>query len=94
MFCSDCDPADVADFDSRLRAEPAAPLGTPIAVTEARWGSVPRVYIETAGDKLLSPKMQKQLYTASPCDQVLTLNASHAPFLSMPDALVDHLLAL
>ena len=71
-----------------------APLGTPIAVTEARWGSVPRVYIETAGDKLLSPKMQKQLYTASPCDQVLTLNASHAPFLSMPDALVDHLLAL
>ncbi|HSO00562.1 MAG TPA: alpha/beta fold hydrolase, partial [Candidatus Nanopelagicales bacterium] len=72
VFCDDCSAADLAELEAQLRPEPVAPLGTPITVSEAGWGSVPRVYIETSNDKVLSPAMQEQLYTAIPCDQVLS----------------------
>ena len=35
--------------------------------------------------------MQRAMVAASPCDKVISLKASHSPFLSMPDELVDAL---
>jgi hypothetical protein len=34
------------------------------------------------------------MYTAAPCDPVLTLDASHSPFFSAPEALAQHLISL
>jgi hypothetical protein len=34
------------------------------------------------------------MYTAVPCEQVLSMNTSHSPFLSAPQALAKHLLSL
>ncbi|WP_437781661.1 alpha/beta fold hydrolase [Sorangium sp. So ce1097] len=93
-FCQDCSPEDIARLESHLREEPAKPFGEPIHVTEERWGSVPRVYIEALKDLAISPAEQKQQYTALPCERVISLDAGHAPFLTKPNELAEALRSL
>jgi pimeloyl-ACP methyl ester carboxylesterase len=89
--CSDEDVAWAAPF---LVPEPTAPMSTPVHVTEERFGRVPRVYIETLLDKGVTPSLQKKMYTALPCQKVISMNTDHSPFLCAPRELADHLLAL
>ena len=93
-FYGDCSDEDVAWAKSLLVAQPLAPLATPVSTTEANFGRVPRVYIECLKDRAIPPPLQKQMYTASPCRKVISMDTSHSPFFSAPQALVDHLLAL
>jgi hypothetical protein len=75
-----------------LTPEPNAPVETPFQLSDANFGRIPRVYIETLQDQGVTPALQKKMYTATPCQQVLSLNTSHSPFLSAPQSLVEHLL--
>ncbi|NUP10254.1 MAG: alpha/beta fold hydrolase [Polyangiaceae bacterium] len=93
-FCTDCSEEDVAAIEQHLRPEPLAPFTTPIHVTQEAWGSVPRVYIETLQDHAIGPSRQKQFYTALPCDEVISIDAGHCPFLTKPDEVADALLSL
>ncbi len=77
-----------------LTPEPNAPVATPLELTEANFGRVPRTYITCLADRGVSPALQKTMYTRLPCQQVISLNTSHSPFLSAPDELVKHLTAL
>jgi pimeloyl-ACP methyl ester carboxylesterase len=88
----DCSEEDLALAKSLLTPEPNAPIGTPLQLTDENFGRVPKVYIECLNDRGISPAVQKQMYTATPCQQVLSLNSSHSPFLSMPGALAEKLL--
>lgn len=88
----DCSAEDLALARALLTPEPNAPVGTPLQLSEANFGRIPRVYIETLQDKGVTPGLQKQMYTTTPCQQVLSLNTSHSPFLSAPQSLVEHLL--
>jgi pimeloyl-ACP methyl ester carboxylesterase len=88
----DCSAEDLALARSLLTPEPNAPVGTPLQLSESNFGRIPRVYIETLQDKGVTPGVQKKMYTATPCQQVLSLNTSHSPFLSAPQSLVEHLL--
>ena len=69
-------------------------MSTPISVTEGNFGRVPRVYIECLRDRAIPPALQKRMYTAMACRQVISMDTSHSPFFSAPQALVDHLLGL
>lgn len=89
--CSDEDVAWAAPF---LVPEPTAPMSTPIRITEGRFGRVPRVYIETLRDNGVTPSLQKKMYTALPCQRVITMNTDHSPFMSAPQELAAHLLAI
>lgn len=92
VFYQDCSDEDVTWARSLLAAQEAlVPVATPVQISEANYGRIPRVYIECLRDQTLGPSLQKQLYTATPCRQVLSLDTSHSPFLSAPEALVDHL---
>ncbi|WP_437661395.1 alpha/beta fold hydrolase [Sorangium sp. So ce1182] len=93
-FCQDCSPEDIERLESHLREEPAKPFGEPIHVTEERWGSVRRVYIEALKDLAISPAEQKSQYTALPCDKVISIDAGHAPFLTKPQEVADALKSL
>ncbi|MGK3990059.1 alpha/beta fold hydrolase [Sorangium sp. So ce136] len=93
-FCQDCSPEDIQRLESHLREEPAKPFDEPIHVTEERWGSVPRVYIEALKDLAISPAEQRSQYTALPCEKVVSLDAGHAPFLTKPRELADALTSL
>jgi pimeloyl-ACP methyl ester carboxylesterase len=93
-FYGDCRDEDVALAKLCLQPEPMAPMATPVSVTEGNFGRAPRVYIECLQDRAIPPALQKRMYTAMACRQVISMDTSHSPFFSAPQALVDHLLAL
>jgi len=93
LFFGDCSDEDAERAASLLSPEPLAPLTTPASITDANFGRVPRIYIETSEDKAVLPSLQKQMYEASPCQRVISMSTSHSPFLSAPEELVKHLLA-
>ena len=82
---------DVEEALDRLCPEPIAPNQQPIRVTEARWGSLPRAFIECSDDRALRLPTQRQMQAALPCDPVITLDSDHSPFLHMPEAVADAL---
>ena len=73
--------------------EPAAVFGAKATVTAARWGRLPRTYIRCTGDQAIPIAAQDQFIAAAdaltPSNRyiVRTLNASHSPFISMPEQL-------
>ena len=93
-FYAGCSADDVALAKLLLRPEPAGPMSTPLTLTAARYGRVPRTYIVCEHDEAVSPEVQRTMHEAQPGTQVLTLPTDHSPFLSAPDALCAQLLAL
>jgi pimeloyl-ACP methyl ester carboxylesterase len=92
-FYSRCSESDAVAATARLCPQAAVPVTTPIQVTNARFGSVPRVYVECLRDCAVSPVSQRKMYTASPCSRVLSLATDHSAFYSTPQALADILLS-
>jgi pimeloyl-ACP methyl ester carboxylesterase len=68
----------------RLSAEPLKPLAAAVKVTEPRFGTVPRAYIECTADRAISLAAQRRMEASLPCDPVFTLESDHSPFLSRP----------
>lgn len=89
-----CSNADVALAESLLVPEPLAPLVTPVHVTDARFGRVPRVYVECSNDRAITLAAQRRMQQVLPCRERITLDADHSPFFSRVDALTDVLLNL
>jgi pimeloyl-ACP methyl ester carboxylesterase len=93
-FYGDCSDEDVARAESLLVPQAAAPFATPISTSEERFGRIPRVYIECLRDKAISPSVQQSMYTALPCQKVISMDTSHSPFFSAPEELAAHLTLL
>lgn len=93
VFYDDCTPRDAARATSLLVPEALGPRRRPAAVTEERFGRVPRVYVETLGDRALDLDLQRRMHGALPCREVVGIPSGHSPFLSMPEALAERLLA-
>jgi pimeloyl-ACP methyl ester carboxylesterase len=93
LFCGDCSAADQArtqrDFHQR---EPLKPAGTPVVVSAARYGAVPKVYVKTLRDRAISPQMQQLMIERTPVKRVIEIDSGHSPFLSQPAALAQALL--
>jgi pimeloyl-ACP methyl ester carboxylesterase len=89
-----CSDADVALAAALLVPEPLAPLVTPIRITEARFGRVPRIYVECSNDRAITLAAQRRMQQALPCRERVTLDADHSPFFSRTDQLTDVLLQL
>lgn len=67
------------------------PAGTPVHLTEANFGRVPRVYIECFQDQAIRLPTQRQLQANNPCIRVISMDAGHSPFMSRPVELAQHL---
>lgn len=93
VFFADCAPEDLAYTFPRLRPEPLFSLNTPIRVTAERFGRVPRTYIECLQDRAITIECQRRMQAVWPCRRILTLDTAHSPFMSVPQALTDALLA-
>ena len=94
VFYGGCSEEDVVLARLLLQPEALAPLGTPIRTTEERFGQIPRVHIECLRDKAISPPFQKQMYSALPCERIISMDTDHSPFFSAPDQLAAHLNAV
>jgi len=74
--------------------EPMMSFTTPLQVTDGRYGSVDRVYIECTRDRAIAPQLQRLIVAEMPCRKVITMDTDHSPFYSAPDALAAHLMAV
>lgn len=79
IFYGNCSPEDRAWAAPQVGAEPLQPVGAPLSLTEARYGRVPRVFVETTLDRTLPIGAQRAMIAHSPPDQVITLEADHMP---------------
>ena len=93
-FYGECSPEDVVLASMLLAPEAIAPNSTPLRVTDSRFGSVPRVYIECLRDKAIPVALQRRMARNAACDIVASLDTDHSPFFSTPVSLVDCLLSL
>ena len=83
-------PEVAAGAAARLQPEPMGSFSAPLTAMP----DLPRAYIECTQDRVLPLALQRAMQAALPCETVLTLQADHSPFLSMPGALAEALLAL
>ncbi|MFF2507709.1 alpha/beta fold hydrolase [Streptomyces sp. NPDC058067] len=64
-------------------------------LTRGGWGSIPRTYVTCAQDMAIRPAVQRRFITEADAafpdnvTSVVALDASHSPFLSMPDQVAD-----
>ena len=93
VYYGDCSDADLEWVRPRLVPESIRPSVTKVRLS-ARFQSVPRSYIRCTKDRGLSIQMQDRLIERQPCQHVATLEASHSPFLSMPDEFTAALLSV
>lgn len=91
---ADCSQEDMTLATALLTPEPNAPVATPLSLSDEKFGRIPRVYIETLQDKGVGPELQKKMYSAIPCQHIISMETSHSPFLSAPEQLVGHLTSL
>jgi pimeloyl-ACP methyl ester carboxylesterase len=94
VFAQMSPPDQVATAMKRLVAEPDRPRLTPLSLTETRYGSVPRHYIECLQDRTIPIADQRAMQALQPCASVTAIDCDHSPFLSAPRELADALLAI
>ena len=93
LFYSDVSPEDRYKAMERLRPQPLAISNTPVTLTDERFGSVPRWYIECTHDNAVLIRVQRQMVAMTPC-KVITMECGHTPFYSAPEELAEHLDAI
>tara|TARA_B100000953_G_scaffold208309_1_gene171909 strand:- start:2914 stop:3639 length:726 start_codon:yes stop_codon:yes gene_type:complete len=91
LFYNACGAQDAAASVDRLVPEPQSSFATPAALSQERYGSVPRGYIECSDDHAVPLDLQRAMQNTLPCDPVVTLESDHSPFYSTPEALADAL---
>lgn len=94
VFYGYCSDEDVALARSLLVPEPAAPLSTPLQLTEQRFGSLPRVYIECLRDEAIALDLQRRMQAELPCSRVQSIDTDHSPFFSRPAELARQLMQI
>ncbi|WP_232698242.1 alpha/beta fold hydrolase [Brevibacillus daliensis] len=90
-FYGECSESDIFEAKGKLCVQPLLPFITPVRITEDHFEKVPRVYIETLKDNAISVICQREMYTKTPCRQIITLDTDHSPFFSQPEVLSSHL---
>ena len=74
--------------------EPLAAITTPISVSEERFGSVPRAYVEATEDQVVPLSLQRSMQARLPCDPVFTIESDHVLPSSAPEELAKHLIEI
>ncbi len=88
----DCDDDIVALAHTLLEAEPNWAGFTPLQLSPARYGSVPKIYIECRQDYAVTLALQCKMQQDTPCDRVFSMDTSHSPFFAQPDRLTQLLI--
>ncbi|MBC7777628.1 MAG: alpha/beta fold hydrolase [Phycisphaerae bacterium] len=80
----DCLAADILFAKANLGRQPVAPFATPVQVTDALYGAIPKYYIICSEAKNGN---MSQMATNVALKKAVTISSSHSPFFSQPDAL-------
>jgi len=90
LWYQDCHPSEIKELEAHLTLQPQLPLMTPVTLT-GRFKSIERVYLSCRNDLVISPRMQLQMFGATPCARVSWLMTGHAPFYAAPFRLAANL---
>jgi len=83
----DCDETIIELAKLLLSPESVESGITPLQLSEEKYGSVPRFYIECTEDKAVTSFIQRKMYTETICQKVYQMKTSHSPFFSQPEEL-------
>ncbi len=72
-------------------AEPAAPLFEKLCLSQARFGAVPKYYIETTEDNALPLAAQRAMAAQGKVRRTYSLAGGHCPNFTQPEKLVGYL---
>lgn len=79
---------DVALASVSMRPIPFAPVLEKLCLSDLKYGTVRRFYIETPEDNAIPIALQESMINSSPPEKVFRLKgADHSPFFSKPQAL-------
>lgn len=91
----DCPPEVYAGAVARFTGgEPLAFAGAAVQLTNERFGSIPKTYVECTRDRAISPSLQRRMHVAAGCESVFTMETGHSPHYAAPEVLAEHLLAI
>lgn len=93
-FYPDCSPGTRRRALDRWRPEPLGPLRTPLALTDDRFGRIPRAYVRCLEDRVVPLASQERMCRITVCDRVVDMQSGHLPLLSAPAELAGHLCRL
>jgi pimeloyl-ACP methyl ester carboxylesterase len=89
IFYHDCDAADARWAAERLTHQPERSRSAKPRLSTARYGSIPRIYVEAAFDRSVVPAAQHMMQRLSPGAMRLAIATGHAPQLAQPERLAD-----
>ncbi|WP_375464039.1 alpha/beta fold hydrolase [uncultured Methylobacterium sp.] len=92
IFFHDCDEADARAAAARLTPQAERGRAVRAALTPARFGRVPRLYVEACHDRAVVPALQRRMCALVPGAARAVLPTGHAPQLSAPRRLAAALL--
>ena len=92
IFYHDCDPVAAAAAAARLTPQSNAARDVGPSTTAARFGRIPRVYIEALQDRSVVPTVQRRMQELVPGATVYSIDTGHAPMLADPAGLSGLLL--
>ncbi|MFT9453067.1 alpha/beta fold hydrolase [Komagataeibacter saccharivorans] len=92
IFLQDCPPDVAIAASRRLTPQGLGGLDLRASLTAARFGTVPRLYVEATGDRSVILPVQRRMQALVPGAQVITMDTGHAPQVADPVGTVDHLL--
>ncbi|CAN1163044.1 Putative methylesterase 11, chloroplastic [Linum perenne] len=79
---------DIALASVSMRLIPFAPVLEKLCLSDAKYGTVRRFYIETPEDNAIPNSLQESMINSSPPEKVFRLKGGdHSPFFSKPQAL-------
>lgn len=91
LFYNDVSDEEAERASAKLASEPMRVYGARAELSDARFGRVPRSYIETTQDLALPLSLQKESQARHPMGNVVSLPSGHSPFYSMPARLAEDL---
>jgi pimeloyl-ACP methyl ester carboxylesterase len=94
LFCADCSAQDLKILSDNYSDEPLVPLTETIELSDARFGKVPKYYVFTGQDHVLSPSFQRRMADNWELTGTATLDTSHCPFFAAPDELTEAIVDL
>ena len=87
VFLADA-PKPVSDYvTNNLRPEPLVPLSTSVALTDANFGKVNKVYVHSQNDHTISYSLQQKMVKDAGILRTYSLPSSHTPFIVFPQIL-------
>lgn len=89
VFFADCPEEDVALARRLMLPEPIGPLREPLRAQGDGIARVPCTYVECLDDRAISLARQRRMHSTRTWREILSLEAGHSPFFSMPQALAE-----